>query len=64
MWLYAHRSIVSALPNIYGEEQIEEFVAASDHAPLTDEEMEQVHALYVRNFDITRYVEEPAAARA
>ena len=64
MWLYAHQSIVSALPNIYGEEQIEEFVAASDHAPLTDEEMEQVHALYVLNFDITRYVEEPAAARA
>src|SRR5712691_13414301 len=26
LWLYAHRSIVCALPNIYGQEQIEEFV--------------------------------------
>ena len=60
LWLYAHPSIVSALPNIYGEEQIEEFAAASDHAPLTDAEMEEIHALYVRNFDITPY-EAPAA---
>src|SRR5881628_888302 len=30
LWLYAHRSIVSALPNIYGEEQLREFVAASE----------------------------------
>jgi len=64
LWLYAHRSVVSALPNFYDETQIDEFVAASDHPPLTDEEMEQVHSMYVRNFDITPYVEEPAAARA
>ena len=64
LWLYAHPSIVSALPNIYGDEQIEEFAAASQHAPLTDAEMESVHQLYVRNFDITPYVEEPAGARA
>jgi aryl-alcohol dehydrogenase-like predicted oxidoreductase len=64
LWLYAHRSMLSALPNIYNEQQIEEFVSASEHAPLTDGEMERVHSMYVRNFDITRYVEEPAAARA
>ena len=64
LWLYAHRSMLSALPNIYGEEQIDEFVSASEHPPLTDDEMEQVHSLYVRNFDITPYVEEPATARA
>ena len=58
MWLYSHPSIVSALPNIYGAEQIEEFVAASDHALLTDDEMEWVDQQYRRNFDITPYTEE------
>ncbi len=61
LWLYAHPSIVSALPNIYDEEQIEEFAAASEHAPLTDAEMEEIHAMYVKNFEITPYVEEVAA---
>ena len=58
LWLYAHPSIVSALPNIYDQEQLREFAAASDHPPLSDPEMERVHELYVRNFDITPYVEE------
>jgi aryl-alcohol dehydrogenase-like predicted oxidoreductase len=57
LWLYAHPSIVSSLPNIYGEEQLTEFAAASDHAPLSDAEMERVHDLYVRNFDIVPYAE-------
>lgn len=57
LWLYAHPSIVSALPNIYDETQIEEFAAASEHAPLTDAEMEEIHAMYERNFDITPYAE-------
>ena len=61
LWLYAHPSIVSALPNIYDEAQLDEFASASEHAPLTDDEMEQIHALYVKNFDVTPYVEEPAA---
>ena len=63
LWLYAHPSIVSALPNIYDEEQIAEFAGASAHAPLNDAEMEQVFALYRRNFDVVPYVEEAAAAR-
>ena len=62
LWLYAHPTIISALPNIYNEEQIEEFAEASKHAPLTDAEMERVHQLYVRNFDVVPYVEEAAAA--
>ncbi|HEX9986296.1 MAG TPA: aldo/keto reductase [Thermoanaerobaculia bacterium] len=62
LWLYAHPSILSALPNIYNEEHLDEFVSASEHAPLTDAEMEQIHELYTRNFDITPYVEEPALA--
>ena len=57
LWLYAHACIVSALPNIYDEEQLREFVAASEHPPLTDPEMEQIHELYVHNFDIQPYVE-------
>ena len=61
LWLYAHRSIVSALPNIYDEEQLLEFAGASNHPPLTDSEMERVHELYVRNFDIVPYAEEVTA---
>src|SRR5256885_2177655 len=62
LWLYAHPSIISSLPNIYGEEQLTEFAAASDHAPLSDAEMERVHELYVRNFDIVPYVQEAVSA--
>jgi aryl-alcohol dehydrogenase-like predicted oxidoreductase len=57
LWLYAHPSILSALPNIYGAEQIDEFAAASEHPPLNDAEMEQIHAMYVRAFDVVPYVE-------
>ncbi len=60
LWLYAHPSILSALPNIYDDAQLEEFAGASEHAPLTDAEMEQIHAMYERDFDITPYVETAA----
>ncbi len=62
LWLYAHKSILSALPNIYDEEQIHEFAAASEHSPLNDAEMEKIQEMYVRNFDITPYVEEAVTA--
>jgi aryl-alcohol dehydrogenase-like predicted oxidoreductase len=62
LWLYAHPSILSALPNIYDEAHLDEFVAASEHPPLTDEEMEKIHQMYERNFDITPYVEESVTA--
>lgn len=55
LWLYAHPSILSALPNVYDEAQLEEFVTASEHAPLTDSEMEEIHEMYVSNFDVTPY---------
>lgn len=64
LWLYAHPSIVSALPNIYGEEQLREFAAASNHPPLSEGEMERVHELYVRNFDVEPYVPEPVLQTA
>src|SRR5256712_8994079 len=50
LWQYAHRSVLSALPNIYDQEQMREFVAASDHPPLDDAAMEPVHQMYSRNF--------------
>jgi aryl-alcohol dehydrogenase-like predicted oxidoreductase len=62
LWLYAHPSMLSALPNIYDEQQLAEFIAASEHAPLNDAEMESVHELYERNFDVTPYVEEAVTA--
>lgn len=62
LWLYAHPSIVSALPNIYDTEQLDEFAAASEHAPLNDAEMEQIHQMYERGFDVTPYVEESVTA--
>lgn len=62
LWLYAHPSIVSALPNIYNDQQLDEFLGASDHAPLNDAEMEQVQKLYEANFNIVPYVESAVAA--
>ena len=40
------------LPNIYGEEQLLEFVAAPDTPDLTDEEFEVVQRLYDDNFGL------------
>src|SRR5260370_1774022 len=34
LWLYAHPSIISALPSISKEQQLLELAHASDHAPL------------------------------
>jgi aryl-alcohol dehydrogenase-like predicted oxidoreductase len=61
LWLYAHPSIISALPNIYDETQLDEFAAASEHAPLNDDEMERIHQLYERGFDVEPYREEAVA---
>ena len=60
LWLYAHPSVLSALPNIYNEEQLDEFAGASEHAPLHDAEMEEIHAMYERGFDVVPYVEATA----
>lgn len=49
--------VASALPNIYNEEQLEEFAAATDTPPLTDEEYEKVQELYAAGFGLIR---EPA----
>ena len=48
----ASPEVVSTLPNIYGEEQIEEFAAAPDTPDLTDEELARVAELYESNFGL------------
>ncbi|RLT42101.1 MAG: aldo/keto reductase [Chloroflexi bacterium] len=45
-------SVVSALPNIYNLEQIEEFVGASDARDVTDAQAAQVNELYENNFGL------------
>jgi len=48
----ASSEISSTLPNIYDEEQIEEFAAAPDTPDLTDEELTRVAELYESNFGL------------
>ncbi len=54
----ASPEVVSTLPNIYNEEQIEEFTTAPDTPDLTGEEISRVAELYENNFGL-----EPAARR-
>lgn len=49
-WLLAEPRITSVLPNIYNEEQIDEFAAVSDIRDLTGEEMTAIDHLYQCNF--------------
>ena len=44
--------IASTLPNIYGEEQIEEFATAPDTPDLTVDELSRVAELYDTNFGL------------
>ena len=57
-FILASPEISSTLPNIYDEEQLEEFAAASDTPDLTEEELARVEELYENNFGL-----EPAARR-
>jgi len=51
-WVLAEPLVSTVLPNIYGDDQLEEFVAAVDVPALSSEEMAQVGELYARNFDL------------
>jgi aryl-alcohol dehydrogenase-like predicted oxidoreductase len=55
-WILAEPCFTCVLPNIYNEEQLREFTAASDVPDLTPQEVREVNELYARNFDL-----EPAA---
>ncbi|CAN5650158.1 aldo/keto reductase [soil metagenome] len=57
-FVLASPEVSSTLPNIYGEEQIEEFAATSETPDLTAEEFARVEELYESNFGL-----EPTARR-
>lgn len=57
-WLLAEPMVVTTLPNIYDEAQLDEFAAASGLEDLGDEDLLQVADLAARNFGID---EEPMA---
>jgi aryl-alcohol dehydrogenase-like predicted oxidoreductase len=57
-WLLAEPLVVTTLPNIYDEGQLNEFASASDKPDLEHEELERVAELASRNFGV---VEEPMA---
>ena len=46
--------MTSVLPNIYNEEQLREFAAASDTPRLTQDELDRVQKLVDVNFGIVR----------
>ncbi len=49
--------VVSALPNVYDADQVDEFAAAPDVAPITDEQAAEIERLYETNYGL-----EPAVA--
>ncbi len=51
-FVLAAPEVVSVLPNIYNEEQIEEFAAAPDTPNFTEEELARVAELYQNNFGL------------
>jgi aryl-alcohol dehydrogenase-like predicted oxidoreductase len=51
-WLLAEPLVVTTLPNVYDEEQVAEFAAASDAPDLSPEVMRRVHELDAINFGV------------
>ncbi len=51
-WLLREPRVMTVLPNIYDDEQLAEFAAASDAPPLTADELARVDELYQKNFGI------------
>ena len=51
-WLLADPLVVTTLPNIYDDQQLDEFAAASDLADLTSDEMARVAELNATNFGV------------
>ncbi|MEI8257862.1 MAG: aldo/keto reductase [Deltaproteobacteria bacterium] len=54
-------TVVSALPNIYNLEQVDEFCGASDVADLTADETARIQALFETNYGLPREVEQAVA---
>lgn len=57
-WLLAEPRVITTLPNIYDDAQLDEFATAADQADLAAEQMARVAALEQTNFGVT---EEPMA---
>ena len=51
-WLLAEPLIVTTLPNIYDEQQLDEFAEASNKRPLTRAELERIATLNQGNFGV------------
>src|SRR4051812_5341348 len=51
-WLLAEPLVVSALPNIYDDQQLREFAEASDLRALTSSELSRIDALNATNFGV------------
>ncbi len=51
-FILASPEIASTLPNIYDEEQLEEFASAPDTPDLTEEELARIEELYENNFGL------------
>ena len=63
-WILTDPLLSSTLPNIYNREQMVEFAAASELAPLTADELARIQRLYDTNFGIEPAVENAQAAGA
>ena len=57
-WLLAEPRVVTTLPNVYDDEQLREFAAASELPELTKQEMARIAELHEQNFGVE---EEPMA---
>jgi len=51
-WLLAEPLVTTVLPNIYRDDQLEEFCDATDKPDLSEEDLARVAELYERNFDL------------
>lgn len=51
-WLLASPAVMTTLPNIYNQEQLEEFAAASDLPDLTADELQRIDVLQRVNFGV------------
>ncbi len=60
-WILANATLASTLPNIYNREQMAEFGAASDIAPLTADELACIQQLYDANFGLAPAIENAQA---
>ncbi|HET7270302.1 MAG TPA: aldo/keto reductase [Rubrobacter sp.] len=62
-FVLASPEVISTLPNIYGEEQLDEFAAAPDTPDLTPDELSRIAELYQDNFGLEKQSASQHASR-